>query len=94
MYKYGLIGKSLTHSFSKKYFTEKFKKENNTNSEYNLYELEKIEDIKELIEREPNLVGLNVTIPYKEEVIPYIDHLDESAQNIQAVNTIVITKNK
>ncbi len=94
MYKYGLIGKSLTHSFSKKYFTEKFKRENITNSEYNLYELEKIEEIKELIEREPNLVGLNVTIPYKEKVIPYLDHLDESAKNIQAVNTIAITKSK
>lgn len=91
--KYGLIGKKLSHSFSKKYFTDKFQKENIL-AEYNLYELPNISDFKELIAQNPHLCGLNVTIPYKTEVIPFLDELSPEAQAVGAVNTIKITKNK
>ena len=70
MKKYGLIGYPLSHSFSKKYFTEKFLRENIPQSLYELYPLEDIEMISSLLTSEPLLVGLNVTIPYKEKVIP------------------------
>ncbi len=86
MKKYGLIGKTLKHSFSKKYFTHKFEKENNS-SIYELFEIETIEDFLTLREI-PNLSGLNVTLPYKEKIIPYLDEIDETAQTIGAVNTI------
>ncbi|HHT22185.1 MAG TPA: shikimate dehydrogenase [Bacteroidales bacterium] len=86
MKQYGLIGLPLEHSFSKKYFTKKFAKEN-TNVQYELYELENILQFKELIKNE-NLCGLNVTIPYKELIIPYLDEVDEVAAKIGAVNVI------
>ncbi|MFT6152199.1 MAG: shikimate dehydrogenase, partial [Flavobacteriales bacterium] len=68
--KLGLIGKTLSHSFSKSYFENKFKEESLTNHSYELFELESLEYFKELINNNPNLVGLNVTIPYKESIIP------------------------
>jgi shikimate dehydrogenase len=85
---YGLIGYPLSHSFSKKYFTEKFIKEGISDSVYELFPLEKIEDLAILIKEKNNLIGLNVTIPYKEKVLPYLHELDESAAKIGAVNTI------
>jgi shikimate dehydrogenase len=87
---FGLIGYPLTHSFSKKYFTEKFEKLGLTDFSYELFPIEKIEDLPQLIANNPNLVGLNVTIPYKEAVLPYLTGLDETAKAIGAVNTILI----
>lgn len=88
---YGLIGYPLSHSFSKRYFTEKFERENIPNSRYDLYELKDIQEVVPLLAKTRNLRGLNVTIPYKEAVIPYLDELDEaSARRIGAVNTIRI----
>ena len=91
MKQYGLIGKSLSHSFSKNYFEQKFEKEGITDANYSLFELAKIKDFQGLIENE-NLSGLNVTIPYKEAIIPYLSELDEEANAIGAVNTIQFTK--
>jgi shikimate dehydrogenase len=91
--KYGLIGFPLGHSFSKKYFTNKFKEEGILNSEYNNYPIERIDELMELIEKEKDLVGLNVTIPYKEKVFEFLDEIDTDAGEIGAVNTIKITRN-
>ncbi|WP_338814666.1 shikimate dehydrogenase [Bernardetia sp. Wsw4-3y2] len=92
---FGLIGKKLSHSFSKKYFTEKFQKLNLSPKEgymYELFELDKIEEFENLIRENPILKGLNVTIPYKKSIIPFLDKLDPVAQRIEAVNTIKIEK--
>lgn len=94
MYKLGLIGYPISHSFSKKYFQEKFEKENIKNYEYDLYPLEKIEDFPLLLQKNPELVGLNVTIPHKQNVISYLDEMDSFAQKIGAVNTIKIENGK
>ena len=91
---YGLIGYPLSHSFSKKYFTEKFVKENSLDCEYNLYPIEDINQLPQLIADNPTLCGLNVTIPYKESVIPYLDELDETAKAVGAVNCIKIESGK
>ncbi len=85
---YGLIGFPLSHSFSQKYFTEKFEKEKIQNGAYKNFPLEKIEDFPQLLKAHPNLSGINVTIPYKEKVIPYLDELSPAAKEIGAVNTI------
>lgn len=85
---YGLIGFPLSHSFSKGYFAEKFKKENISNCQYDTFPLEQITDFPLLCTQQKNLVGLNVTIPYKEQVIPFLDDLDAEAKAIGAVNTI------
>ena len=87
---YGLIGFPLGHSFSKAYFTEKFSREA-IDARYNLYELKDIQEFARLKEIE-NLCGLNVTIPYKEQVISYLDQLDETAAGIGAVNVIKFIK--
>jgi shikimate dehydrogenase len=87
---YGLIGYPLTHSFSRQYFTEKFAKEGITNCRYELFPLEDITRLSDLLKIHPDLCGLNVTIPYKRAVIPYLDALDEIAGAIGAVNTIAI----
>jgi shikimate dehydrogenase len=94
MYKLGLIGYPISHSFSKKYFQTKFEQENITNYEYELYPLEKIEDFPQLLQKNPELVGLNVTIPHKQNIIPYLDEVDGFAQKIGAVNTIQIKNGK
>lgn len=88
MRKFGLIGKTLGHSFSKRYFTQKFAREGIADAAYELYELPDISRLPALLAKEPDLVGLNVTVPYKEAVIPYLDGLDESAAKIGAVNTV------
>jgi shikimate dehydrogenase len=87
---YGLIGYPLSHSFSKKYFTEKFEKDNITDCEYHLYPIENISKLPQLIAENTQLCGLNVTIPYKESVIPFLDELDETAKAVGAVNCIKI----
>ena len=90
----GLIGYPLSHSFSKKHFTQKFHKESIFDYRYELFPLEKIEQFPNLIKEHPQIVGLNVTIPYKEKVMSYLDEIDEVAQAIGAVNTIKITNGK
>jgi len=85
---FGLVGKSLSHSFSQQYFTNKFKIDNVWDAEYKLFSLSKIEEIKELLKL-PTLLGFNVTIPYKTEIIPYLDKLDSVAQEVGAVNCVV-----
>lgn len=92
MKQYGLIGYPLSHSFSKKYFTEKFEKEKIAGCEYNLFPIENINLFPQLIIDNPTLCGLNVTIPYKESVIPFLDELDETAKAVGAVNCIEIKK--
>ncbi len=87
---YGLIGYPLGHSFSKKYFTEKFEKENIQDCIYNLYPIENIHLFSQLINDNADLLGLNVTIPYKESVLPFLDELDDTAKGIGAVNCIKI----
>lgn len=86
MKQYGLIGRSLAHSFSKEYFKKKFS-ELNLEAEYENFELAEIDEVKNLLERK-DLAGLNVTIPYKEAIIPYLDELDTVASLVGSVNTI------
>jgi shikimate dehydrogenase len=90
---FGLIGYPLSHSFSKKYFTEKFRKENISDCQYELYELKSIHELPSLINSVPGLTGLNVTIPYKQEVKQFIDRLDPSAEKVGAVNVVKINGN-
>lgn len=91
---YGLIGYPLSHSFSKKYFTEKFEREHIMDCEYENFPLAGIDELPLLLQSQQELRGLNVTIPYKESVIRYIDTLDETAFEIGAVNTIKMTDRK
>ena len=86
---YALIGYPLGHSFSKKYFTEKFEKMGLSRThEYKLFELPDIQELPQLLKNEPNLKGLNVTIPHKQAVMPFLDGLDASAEKVGAVNVI------
>jgi len=88
---YGLIGKKLGHSFSKRYFTEKFAREKIANCIYQLFEIDAIDQLPELIKTERNLIGLNVTIPYKQEIIPVLSSIDKTAERIGAVNVVRLT---
>jgi shikimate dehydrogenase len=89
MNQYGLIGYPLSHSFSKGYFTEKCSKENIADSSYENYPLTSIDEFRKLIETQGyTLRGLNVTIPYKQQIIPFLDELSTDAQQIGAINTI------
>lgn len=90
---YGLIGFPLGHSFSPKYFEEKFNVEGIENAQYLSFPLEHIEDFPRLI-ASYNLSGLNVTIPYKRQIIPYLDDLSPIARETQAVNCIVFSKSR
>lgn len=90
MIRYGLIGYPLSHSFSKQYFARKFAQENITDTTYELFPLATTEDFSDLLQQHPHLVGLNVTIPYKQQIIPFLDRLDPVAKRIGAVNTIKI----
>jgi len=91
MSKFGLIGKNIDYSFSKLYFTNKFESEDLPHT-YQNFDIEAIDDFLDIIKSTKNLKGLNVTIPYKETVIPFLDKLDQKAEKIEAVNTIKITK--
>lgn len=91
MTRYGLIGFPLSHSFSQRYFTEKFVREGIEDSQYDLFELPDITALTALMET-PDLRGLNVTIPHKQAVLPYLDRLDVSAQKVGAVNVIKLTE--
>ena len=90
---FGLLGKSLSHSFSSSYFNEKFLKEEITNTKYLNFELNDISEFPQFIKKQ-NLSGLNVTLPYKESIIPFLDELSENAKSIGAVNTIQIANGK
>lgn len=94
MRQFGLIGLPLSHSFSKKYFGNKFEEENIQHCEYELYPLKSIGSFPHLLSNHPDIVGINVTIPYKEAVIPFLDELDEASAKIGAVNTIKIKDGK
>ncbi|MDP2058967.1 MAG: shikimate dehydrogenase [Flavobacteriaceae bacterium] len=91
MRSFGLIGRNISYSFSVGYFTEKFRKEGITDCTYENFDLQDISEFPKLIQSKPNLIGLNITIPYKEQVIPYLNELHETAAEIGAVNTIKIT---
>ena len=77
MKKYGLIGHPISHSFSKKYFSEKFEKENISNCSYELFDIETLNQLSEILKANPNLKGLNVTIPHKENILSYITDIDD-----------------
>lgn len=91
MQRFGLIGKTLSHSFSPAFFEDYFLK-NNIDASYELFELSEISDIETVFKQE--ISGLNVTIPYKEAVIPFLDELDEVAKTIGAVNVIAFKNGK
>ncbi len=93
MQKYGLIGYPLKHSFSIGYFNEKFRSEG-IDAQYVNFEIPDIKDFRAVIDENRNLCGMNVTIPYKEQVIPYLDELSENAAAIGAVNVIKIIRQK
>jgi len=90
---YGLIGKNISYSFSGKYFTEKFEKEQIGDSLYKIFDIPDITHFLQIIKKNKELKGLNVTIPYKQEIIPYLDKLSSKAEQIGAVNVIRVTKN-
>jgi shikimate dehydrogenase len=90
--RFGLLGQNINYSFSRGYFTEKFKKENLIGYTYENFDIPSIESFLNIIKNYDHLRGMNVTIPYKEAVLPFLDHLSKKASKIGAVNTIKITK--
>jgi shikimate dehydrogenase len=92
MRKYGLIGYPLGHSFSKKYFTEKFIAEHINDCSYENYPLKNLDEIQELLGSDKHLAGLNVTIPYKSEVLRFLDSIEAEAAEIGAINVIKIKR--
>ena len=92
MRKFGLIGKNISYSFSANYFKTKFETEGITDATYENFDIETVYGFKKSIKQTQNLKGLNVTIPYKETIIPFLDKLNKKAQKIGAVNTIKISK--
>jgi shikimate dehydrogenase len=91
---FGLIGYPLSHSFSKKFFTDKFQLEGIDDCQYELFPIEKIEELNTLLAKHHDLIGLNVTIPYKELVIPFLDELTPAVQSIGACNCISVVNGK
>lgn len=90
--RFGLIGKNIDYSFSKKYFTAKFSEALFDDCVYENFDIQDITEFPEVLKNNPNLKGLNVTIPYKEAIIPYLDTLSDKAFRIGAVNVIRFTK--
>ena len=90
---YGLVGYRLAHSFSRNFFNEKFENEK-IPAEYRNFELDRIEDLRLVVEETPELCGLNVTIPYKESISPLLDEMDGTAQMIGAVNVVKVIHGK
>ena len=86
---YGLLGLTLQHSFSHSYFNDKFSREN-IDAKYVNFEIPQIEDVLDVFRNHPNLRGMNVTIPYKREIIPYLTELNDDAREIGAVNVVKI----
>jgi shikimate dehydrogenase len=94
MKRFGLIGKTLKHSFSGSYFADKFEKEGISDCRYDLFELSNISEFPSLIEsHQKEFKGLNVTIPYKKEVMQFMDELDPVAERIGAVNVVKVQPN-
>ena len=91
---YGLIGYPLTHSFSKTYFTEKFKNENIKDVQYLNLPISSVKLFSSIIETVEDIAGINVTSPYKEQIIPYLDELNNEARKIGAVNVIKIEEDQ
>ncbi len=94
MAEFGLIGHPLTHSFSKMYFELKFAKLNLRNHKYSLFDLKTFEDLIAFKEKSSALKGLNVTIPYKQSILSLLDDISTEAEEIGAVNTVLIKNNK
>ena len=92
MNKLGLLGKNISYSFSRNYFKEKFENENITDTTYVNFDLENIDLFPSIIKNTENIKGMNVTIPYKEAVMPFLDKINKKAKAIGAVNTIRVTK--
>jgi len=92
MRKFGLVGYPLGHSFSKKYFTEKFAKESISDCSYENFPLESVDEFPELINSNPDIFGLNVTIPYKTQILKYVDVKEPSIEKIGAVNVLKIKR--
>jgi shikimate dehydrogenase len=89
---FGLIGFPLSHSFSEQYFTDKFQREGIKDAMYRKFPITDISLVPDLIKCHPNLKGFNVTIPYKEQIIPLLDELDETAKAVGAVNTVLCSQ--
>lgn len=93
MKQFGLIGRNISYSFSKGYFADKFKNENIVGSAYDVFDLQQIQEVEKVFETE-DIKGFNVTIPYKQDVIPFLDELSPEAKEIGAVNTVLIQDGK
>jgi shikimate dehydrogenase len=91
---YGLIGYPLSHSFSEKYFSEKFKKENIKNCRYELFPLRSVDELKQLLRSYPAIRGLNVTVPYKQQVLRYLNSVAHIPEGIRACNCIKVERKK
>ncbi|WP_029035046.1 shikimate dehydrogenase family protein [Salinimicrobium terrae] len=91
MHKFGLVGRNISYSFSRKYFSEKFRREGIA-ATYENFDLQDIKEFSNIIVQNPELKGLNVTIPYKESIMPFLDTLDPVAKEIGAVNTIKVAE--
>jgi shikimate dehydrogenase len=91
---FGLIGYPLTHSFSKKYFEQKFREQNLADCRYDLFELSALDQLEKLLQDHPGLVGLNVTIPYKKEILKFLNATDQIPARIHACNCIRIENGK
>ncbi len=87
---FGLIGYPLSHSFSRKYFSDKFRNENINDAEYHNFSISDIKKFPEILKNGKNFIGFNVTAPYKEVIIPFLDELDVSASEINAVNVVKV----
>ena len=94
MKRYGLIGYPLTHSFSQKYFSEKFLNEQLNDHVYDNFPIKNISELKQIMTSHPDLNGLNVTIPYKKEVLDFLDEQSSAVQSIGACNCIKISNGK
>lgn len=91
--KLGLIGKNISYSFSKKFFEDKFQKLMLKNFTYDIFDLNEIDKVETLLD-DPELLGFNVTIPYKEKIVDYLDELSDEAEKIGAVNCVLIRNGK
>ncbi|MBH1960675.1 MAG: shikimate dehydrogenase [Flavobacteriia bacterium] len=87
--KFGILGRNIAYSFSKKYFEDKFQRLMLKNHFYDVYDLQDLSEVENILEKE-NLLGLNVTVPFKEKILPYLDELSDEAEKTGAVNCILI----
>lgn len=93
MKQFGLIGKNISYSFSKDYFTKKFEELGLSDFQYDVFDLQEISEVTSLFQNK-NLIGFNITIPYKEQIISYLDELSDAAKEISAVNCVLLQNNK